>query len=255
MVGADFAKRMVCGVGLAMAALVLTPGTVSGAVVADIGGDYVDPTAPPAGWAYLAADAATGGTEAVLAPNVAVGNAGNIGFGGNTPAVLGEAQSGNEFEIFTTGPNAAVEGVDLVLHPANGSGVGSFVILRYTISAADILNGTSATIDGSFRRAITFPDSISAFVFHNATQLFAVDGSTTGSDDSLSAVDGAFNITGLTVAAGDTISFVIGNNGTFNSDESAVNGTITLVPEPASMVLVSAGLVLLTTVRSRRRAA
>ena len=86
--------------------------------VANAAGDYIDATAPPAGWEYLGAgtldDAfgAVGGTGAfALTANSAVGNAGNAGFVGtvanNLSAVLGSATVNgtgtDEFEVFNNG--------------------------------------------------------------------------------------------------------------------------------------------------------
>ena len=44
---------------------------------------------------------------------------------------------------------------------------------------------------------------------------------------SLSQADGTFNLTGLTLADGDTIDFVVFNNGNFAADETALQASIT----------------------------
>ncbi|MGJ8673368.1 PEP-CTERM sorting domain-containing protein [Rubritalea sp.] len=235
--------------------------TSQAAVIADIAGDYVDATAEPAGWDYLSSSAATGGTEAVLTPGTVVGNGGNSGFEGtslnNTPAVLGAIDGGAEFEIFSDGyaAHGAVEGTDLLLHPGNSAAT-SFTIVRYTVDAADITNGTIGSISGSFRDLAggttgVSAGSITANIYQNTTEIFGA----TGSAGRLTQVDGTFNITGLTVAEGDTFSFVVGRNGHYGGDETALTGTIDLataaVPEPSSAAL--AGLGALSLLLRRRR--
>lgn len=68
-------------------------------------------------------------------------------------------------------------------------------------------------------------DSVTVSVYHNATQLFTK----TGSADTLTEANGTFDISGVTVAADDTISFVVNANANLNADETALRGTIALV--------------------------
>jgi plastocyanin len=215
----------------------------SGTIIADIAEDYstapdyavgtTAPSAPPSGWDYLYSTAASGGTEVALTAGNPVGNGGNSGFEGpaanNTPAVLGGIAGGSEFEIFNDGQafNAGVVGTDLLLHPGNSAAT-KFVIVRYTVSAADVLNGTAASITGSFRRGNSASnDGISASVYHNANALWTVDSTTSGGTD-LPIADGAFDLSEVAVAEGDTISFVLDSNGSYGGDESALTGMIVL---------------------------
>ncbi|MCX6927317.1 MAG: DUF2961 domain-containing protein, partial [Verrucomicrobia bacterium] len=210
------------------------------ATVADLGADYLTGS-PKAGWQYLQSTAATGGTETALTYGSAVGSQGNLGYGGggngfNLPCVLGAASTGN-FILFSDGANNGVLGTDLLVHPGDAVNLPptttqTYVIMRYTISTADVTNGPQAAIVGSFRRSLMSSDGVIAYVFKNATQLWTVS-----SSDRLSQVDGAFSLT-TTLAAGDTISFVLGNHGNLYGDESAVRGTITLAmaPPPPSIV-------------------
>jgi len=219
----------ICGLASA-AVLLLWSANAQQTVVADLGADYRTDT-PKAGWQYLKSTAPSGGTETPLTYGSAVGSVGNIGYGGggnqyNLPCVLGTASTG-DFRLFGDGGNAGVLGTDLLLHPGDTVNLAPvttqpFVILRYTLSAADVVNGTQAVIAGSFRRSVAGGDGVEAYVFHNATQLFTVAGAGT-----LSQAAGTFNLN-TTVAEGDTISFVLGNHGNLFGDESAARGSITL---------------------------
>ena len=210
-------------------------------IVADLGGDYQAPT-PKAGWQYLQSDAPAGGAEIELTYGSGVGSVGNLGYGGggnsfNLPCVLGRASTGN-FRVFGDGGNNGVLGTDLLLHPGDTANLGPttttpLVILRYTISASDITNGTVAAIDGSFRRSNTASDGVEVFVFQNSTQLW-----TAASSRNLSQAAGTFGVD-TTVAAGDTISFVLGNHGNLYADESALRGTITLTNRGAPAAITS----------------
>ena len=217
---------------------------------ANAAGDYVaaagDPTntlaAPPTGWSYLGSDAANGGAEFDLVAE-AVGNQGPAyqGFVGmsnvGTAAVYGtNTASPNQFEIFGNGDlNNAVVGTDLLLHPGGGE-PDSYVIVRYTVSDPEgTLVPNSGSVSGSFRELIT-PNNLNAnnagsvdvFVYQNSSQLFlfdSLDDLATGSV--LSQADGTFSLTGLTLADGDTIDFVVFNNGNFGADETALQASIT----------------------------
>ena len=230
--------------------------------LADAAGDFVaslsaidaEPTALPDGWTYLAAAALDAGAEPELGVLAGLGNANNTGFGtaegGNNfgiPAVLGNQNTADEFEVFSDGfdgnggtiptGNEGVVGEDLLLVPGSIDEF-QFVIARYTISAADVSGATAGTgsISGSFRDLVAATESngnnggsIDVFVMQNSTVLFSVD----REDDvanagMLSQADGTFNVTGLTFAAGDTISFVVGNNGNVGGDETALQASISV---------------------------
>ena len=216
------------------------------------------PIQPPEGWTYLASTAATGGTEVALTPQTGIGNAGNQGFAiesgidlGGGPlfvGVLGSIAGGTEFEILTDGlegngrtdggaspGNSGVVGTDLLISPGESEQT-AFIIMRYTISAADIANGTFATLQGNFRDLTGRPDrggpaeSITADIFLNETSVFAVTGGAAaqGTSSFLEETTGTFGVFDLVVEAGDTISFVVGNNGSIAGDESALAATIDL---------------------------
>jgi hypothetical protein len=252
----------------AVTASLLVAGVVQAGVVANIGADYATasgygvsnaPTAAPTGWAYLSSDAATGGTESALTAETVVGNVGNTGFGVSgistyNVGVLGNVTAaGQQYELFDDGydgnggnrpmGNEGVVGTDLLLQPGDNAGT-EYMIVRYTFSAADILNGTTANISGSFReltgRTGRNTDSITASVYLNtASQFSVVGGTTAGTDGYLTQADGTFNITGLTVAEGDSVSFVVFGNGNATSDETALRGSIEVIPEPATLGMVA----------------
>ena len=211
--------------------LKLVPTAADVTIIADVAADYTGPSALPDGWSYFYANQASGGTEVALMPDLALGNGGNSGFGRvasgifNLPGVIG-TRTAAQYEIFTDGDlNAPALGTDLLLHPGPDA-ANNTVILRYTISAAEIASsGTSASIAGSFRDLIPGGDSVTVSIYHNANQLFTKS----GSGGTLTEANGLFDISGLAVAANDTISFVVNANTNIGADETALRGTIALV--------------------------
>ncbi|MEM6485573.1 MAG: PEP-CTERM sorting domain-containing protein [Pseudomonadota bacterium] len=217
-------------------------GAAQAVVIADLGADYIDSSTLPANYSYLQSTNANGGTETALLPNQVLGNGGNTGWGGgpgatggfNLAGVLGAINGGSEFEIFGDGQvNGGVVGTDLLLHPTNG-GEGATVIIRRTITAADLINGTDATITGSFRNLVS-SYSVVVGIFQNDSLLFTDSPPADGPGSSSS-----FNVS-TTLAVGDKIDFIVGSNGGFQGDETALNATIDVVPEPSSMALLGLG--------------
>ena len=213
------------------------------AIIADLGGDYIDGNTLPANYQFLESDAVNGGTEIALTGGKPLGTIGNIGFGGsftyNLSGVLGSKDGNNEFEIFGDGSdNNPVEGVDLLLHPRNNLSR-PYVIVRRTITAGDLVNGNQATIAGSFRNLVKGP-SVDVFVYHNAGQLF-----------SGTAANNPFDVN-TTIGLGDTIDFILFSRGNWTTDETALRATIDVVPEPASLALLMLGGAALLGRRRRR---
>ncbi|MDA8563274.1 hypothetical protein N9L06_02355 [Mariniblastus sp.] len=238
----------------------LNPIEPNDGMIADPAADYVaslsainaEPTAFPSGWTYLFSDAASGGTETDLTVIAGLANGGNTGFGVidvafEVPGVLGNVNLGDEFEVFGDGfsgnggliptGNEGVVGEDLLLVPGFGTD-DQFIIARYTISAADLADSVAGTgsIVGSFRDLVfrqpansNHQGSVDVFVFHNGNPVFSVDrDNVPATAGRLTQADGTFNITGLSFAAGDTISFVVGNNGNIGGDESALQAAISV---------------------------
>jgi arylsulfatase A-like enzyme len=181
--------------------------------VVDAANEYIDASGFPYGWQYMESSSPAGGSEVALTSNTIVGSEGNTGFAGNgSAAVLGRADAGDYVVESSNTANAAVEGADLLVVPDE-----KYVIVRYTIDENDISFGkTSANIAGSFRELVggTSDSSVGVYVYHNELELFAA----TGSAGRLLKEAGTFNLTNVTVAAGDTISFVVGKNGGSSAD-------------------------------------
>ena len=228
----------------------------AGDYVAAAGGPTAVLTAPPSGWSYLGSTLANGGVETALT----AGNAGTDGGGGftgvstaGTAAVQGTDPNGGDYVLFGNGAvNAGVVGTDLLLHPGQIGNADNFVIARYTVSDTDLLAGTGA-ISGSFRELIVgggaAAESVDVSVFQNSTSLFNTQGGTTeqGTPGILEQSAGTFNLTGLSFAAGDTIDFVVGTNGHFGADETALQASITAtaaaIPEPSSLAILAIGAI------------
>uniref|UniRef100_UPI003563F7D6 hypothetical protein n=1 Tax=Pontiella sp. TaxID=2837462 RepID=UPI003563F7D6 len=188
--------------------------------VVDAANEFLDGSTLPYGWQYLESTAPTGGVEAALTSGSIVGTQGNTGFAGSGAAALIGSASTGSFVIDTANAgNGGEIGTDLLIVPED------YVIARYTIGENDIAFGkTRASITGSFRDLVggTSDESITARVFLNDAELF----SATGSDGRLLQADGTFDLSDIAVAAGDTISFVIGSNGDSAGDETALRAAI-----------------------------
>ncbi|MBC8096403.1 MAG: hypothetical protein H7Y43_11370 [Akkermansiaceae bacterium] len=233
------------------ALLVITAGTTNAAVVADLAADFVaangavytGSVSVPADYSYLRSTAAFGGTENALTANVVVGNNQNRGFGStgfnNIPGLLGNVVAGRGYFIFDAYKGAVV-GTDLIVHPGGNVPFASgnpFVLVRYTLNAGDLSNGTVGNVSGNFR---TDGGPTDVSVYQNGTLLYSNSGSGVR----------PFNVP-FTGTVGDQITFVTGSGASFASDETSLAGIITLVPEPTT---ASLGLIGALALLRRRRA-
>jgi arylsulfatase A-like enzyme len=207
---------------------------VTGAV--NVAEAYIDENTVPDGWQYLYSSEAIGGMEAAMPSNVTF-ETGRTGFGfSDFPKLLGHVTGGVSFTINPANTaNAAVEGTDLLISMGNTAD-NDHVIIQYTIQAEDVAAGTNAWITGSFRDLSGkatggAANSIVGSVYHNSTLLF----SATGANGILSQANGTFELSGISIEAGDTIRFVIGNNGSYEGDESALEANIGFDEEIASV--------------------
>ena len=205
---------------------------MSGAVanaqtIADAAADYVGRRTLPAGWEYFSSGEASGATLNALASNQTVGTEGNRGFGGagdlDSACILG---SGSPYELYSNAAHNGVAGQDLLIQPGNDTD-DDHIIARYEFSSSDLTAGNIVKISGSFRdlqssSAAAAQDSVAVSIYHNATLLFSKQ----GANSVLTQANGSFDLGAVAVSVGDTISFVVGNNGIYNGDETALQAKI-----------------------------
>ncbi|MDF7799039.1 PEP-CTERM sorting domain-containing protein [Pontiellaceae bacterium B1224] len=238
-------KKIICTLTLGLLAV----GAANATFVADLAGDYVDDATLAEGWGYFYSDAASGGTEVALNPNVAIGQDGQTGFGGSisygVPALDGSNDNGGNFQLFNnSNPNQhnAVEGTHVLMHAGQQGNNADYIIARYTLSVADISeNGTTASIETLFQ---SFDDGggdtgTDFLVFHNSTMLLDVNSTDFTSPAGEGDFTGVNALSSFTIGAGDTISFVVGNAGNFGGSETAVFGQVNVIPEPATLGLIA----------------
>ena len=251
------------GLTMTSQAVVTVIGDAAGDYVAAAGGPTATLTAFPASWSYLGSTAATGGALSNLTAGGA-GTDGGPGFTGvsaaGTAAVQGTDPNGGDYELFGNGdPNGGVIGEDLLLHPGQAGNADAFVIARYTVGDASTYAAGTGAIAGNFRDLIVgggaASESVEVAIYQGTNLLFSTEGGTTaqGTQGILTEAAGTFDLTGLTFATGDTIDFVVGINGHFGADETALEGIISVdvVPEPSVALLGGFGLLALL---RRRRA-
>ncbi len=232
--------------------------SANAAVIADLRGDYDTPSSPhtdgqtAAGrisdsvdqgdWTFFArTTAAPGGTETALVystsgnggvrnPNAYVYTPGGF----NLPAI-------SNTQLIVGGTEGAPAADELALHPGGGSP--TFLVTRWTPAAAEV---GPISITGAIRDLGIFVDGITFQIFNSAgTSLF-------GPFTSSGNTPITFNISPTIAAAGNFIDFVVGANGNFNSDQSALKITIWgNVPEPASLSLLALAIFPLCTRRRR----
>lgn len=185
------------------------------------GADFIDGTVLPYSWEFLNADEASGGNEVAMTPGISVGTQGNTGFvGAGSAGLIGSASTASFVINSENTGNGATEGEDLLIATDDNTDR-DFVIVRYTVTKEDISFGkTRANVSGSFRDLVGDTDdaSVTTKVYLNDDEVFTA----TGSAGRLSKADGTFGFSAMPMAVGDTISFVIGSNGSNDGDEVAL---------------------------------
>lgn len=128
----------------------------------------------------------------------------------------------------------------LNLHSGYGTVEGPMPVVQWTAQQTGAIN-----VAGSFFASLNQNPTVDGYVIHNGsiiwtgglspdpyTQPFLLD---------------------LNVNAGDTLAFAIGNRGSHGADLTSFNATINAVPEPASIALLSSGLIGIAAATRRKR--
>jgi hypothetical protein len=137
----------------------------------------------------------------------------------------------------------------LYLHPADGQ-PGTDALVSFTATAA-----STHRLSGFFQRQDTTNNgdgtAVSIFSSTNPSALFSavLPGTSWGSQTSFGTIDVFLN-------AGQSVTFGVANNGSYQFDSTGLSATITAVPEPAQWTLMIGGFGLAGgALRSRRRKA
>jgi len=137
-----------------------------------------------------------------------------------------------------SGPEGSPASNQLALHPGQQGSTLPFLGIRWIPGAAEY---GAATISGNFQDIGAVGNGVTIVIRNQAgTSLFS----------STSAGElRTFNF-GTTLASGSFIDFIIGNNGSWDGDHSAIDISIDGVPEPSSLALLLGSAALL--LRRRR---
>jgi hypothetical protein len=141
-------------------------------------------------------------------------------------------------QLISGGSEGAPAGDELALHPGDSSDPQPFLVVRWT-------SGMAGTVDvsGAIRDLGILVDGISFQIINQSGTTLFNSVTTSGN----TPVDFSFS---TTVASGNFIDFVVGRNGNYFSDQSALKIAInSTVPEPSAAVLGLLGTGLL----ARRR--
>lgn len=182
--------------------------------------DFSAATNPAGPWSYGTRSTASGTSLLLLTDSLATGSfAGwkdNAYSALGTPVVYRNLANGTVVSGTVTVP-----ALTLVMHPGStGYGPGGtreFAVTRWTapVAGAFDITGSFIALDSG---------STAVHVMRNGASLFsAIRASSTNT---------GFTLRGVSIAAGDTIDFVVGNNGSFYNDSTGLIATI--VPTPAA---------------------
>ncbi len=143
------------------------------------------------------------------------------GFNSNTAIVAVNTTSS---PVYWSGNAVAVPAGEIYQHPGAAN---EFSIVRWTAPAAGTyyIDARWAKLDSAWT------GSTSSIVI-NGTTVF---------DQLLVNFDTAVESRAVALAPGDTVDFAVGANGSYFSDSTSFNATISNVPEPSSALLVAFG--------------
>jgi len=214
-----------------MLAALLSAGSV---YAADLAADFsatASPQSSSSTWTYGYSSSAGAGYAMILFDNAqgygwSMSNYNTLG----TPAVW---KNTNPYSIAGVAPG------QVSLHPGPAP-FGDVTIVRFTASSA----GTYS-VAGKFFAGDS--GDMSAGVILNSDALHPLQ--------SFASTNNSPALSGFTqyLGAGQTLDFVVGNNGSFYSGNTPLELTVTAVPEPAGYVMMVAGGLLLGGVARRRR--
>jgi hypothetical protein len=172
------------------------------------------------------------------------------------PGYGGGSNSGGESDSYNL-PAVADESLfggslaadQLSVHPADGNGVGAWIVLRWMAGAgetglANIAGIAENLLDGTNTNGTDFQ------IRYNGSTLLhqAIIGKTAAP---ASAALTSFNLN-QAISPGDTIDFVVGNNGQYYNDQTHFSATIS-IPEPSSLALLLCGAASLNLILRKKR--
>lgn len=221
----------------------LVPAVARGATIYDPVAEFGTDTNPTGVWGYGRSASITGAFTALPTPSPSPTFPSWLNSPDPYPAyypLMGRNASDEDLDLNLGGGQLLPNDV-LYLHP--GEGPEPWVVLRFV-----------APEDGSFGFAgefhgVTVSTTDIAVIFDGEV-LDVLAGN--GQIDGTESQDFAFV---LALAGGEAVDFRVGARGDINGDSTLLALEVTLVPEPASALLVGTGLTILASAQRRRRAA
>jgi hypothetical protein len=161
---------------------------------------------------------------------------------GDVPGV-GKVTSGASAELVGT---VLVPNSVLWMHPGDGANAPADVSVVFTAPSAGVYS-----VSGYFERLSTANNGngVTVAIYDNGSSIYS-DSLTTLTYGSETKFD-----ENVTLAAGDKLTFDVGNNGEYTYDSTGLSATITAVPEPAAWALMLGGVLMAGAALRRRREA
>ncbi len=143
--------------------------------------------------------------------------------------------------VIVVGGSARYEPGQFGLHPGPD---GEYAIVRYVAPTPG-----QASIKSVFASQDLFETTTDVHVLFNGAAVF---------DDFVEGVAGSSHVSfarRLSLRQGDTIDFAVGfgRNGSFSNDSTGLAATVSPIPEPSTLLLVSSGALMLARCRYRKR--